>query len=68
MKITNSGTTEKPATILCRILGIPVKQWCFGVVLILLFVALCALDFADELGQQPGYCDLQSGLAAHEGP
>jgi Spy/CpxP family protein refolding chaperone len=64
MKTIKTELREEPGTILCRILGKPVKQWFFIVALVLLFIALCALVFADERGQQPGDCDVQSGLAA----
>jgi Spy/CpxP family protein refolding chaperone len=64
MKTTNSETREEPGTILCRILGMPVKQWFFIIALVLLFVAFGVLVFAEERGQQPGDCDLQRGLAA----
>jgi Spy/CpxP family protein refolding chaperone len=64
MKTSNLGTREEPSTILCRILGMPVKQWFFIIALVLLFVALGVLVFADERGQQLGDCDVQSGLAA----
>jgi hypothetical protein len=40
--------------------GISVRHWFLILTLLLLFIGLCAVVFAGELGQQPGPYDLQS--------
>lgn len=63
MKTTEAEMREELDTCLCGILARPVKRWFLVIALVLLFMALCAVVFAGESGQQSGYCDLQSGLA-----
>jgi Heavy-metal resistance len=57
-----TGTREEQTTVLCRILAMPVKHWFFILALVLIFMALCVVAFAEEPGAPD--CDLQSGLAA----
>jgi hypothetical protein len=57
-----TGTREEEATMLCRILAMPVKHWLCILVLILLFLALYTVVFAGETGSPRR--DLRSGLAA----
>lgn len=64
METTGTGTREKQTMILCRIPGMSVKRWFFILTLLLLFIGLYVIVFAQEPGQQPGSCDLQSGLPA----
>ncbi len=52
---------EEQATILCRILAMPIKHWFLILTLILLFFALYVVVYAGETGLPR--CDLQSGLA-----
>jgi hypothetical protein len=64
MGTTGTRTGKEQTTILCCIPGMSVKRWLFIFALVLLFVALCVVVFADGPGQQSGYCDLQTGLPA----
>lgn len=63
METNDTDMREEPATILCRILSMPIKRRLYVTALVLFFMALCVAVFAGEPGQQPGLCDLQGGLA-----
>jgi Spy/CpxP family protein refolding chaperone len=57
-----TGTREEQTTVLCRIMAMPVKHRFSILALVLIFMALCVVVFAEEPGAPD--CDLQSGLAA----
>lgn len=63
METNDTDMREEPATILCRILSMPIKRRLYVTALILFFMALCVAVFAGEPGQLPDLCDLQGGLA-----
>lgn len=56
-----TGRRQEETTMLCRILAMPVKHWVFILALIVLFLALYVVVYAEETGV--ARCDLQSGLA-----
>jgi len=63
METNDTGMREEPATILCRILTVPIKRWLYVTALVLFFMALCVAVFAGEPGRLPDLCYLQGGLA-----
>jgi hypothetical protein len=64
METTETEIRIEPATTLCRTLSMPIKHWFTVIVLVLFFVALCAVVFAGEPVQCSDSCEAPSGLAA----
>lgn len=64
MKETETEIRIEPATMLCRVLSMPIKHWLIIIAIILLSIALYVVVFAGEPLQCSDSCEAPGGLAA----